>query len=83
MMDDATGWIEIYPISDKESQAIALATATEWFYRYPRPKKCIHDNGTEFVGEEFYFQVHKRAERQPPSVVAPCLLQPTLLSKKS
>ena len=26
---------------------------SEWLDRYPRPIRCIHDNGTEFTGEAF------------------------------
>ena len=27
--------------------------ARNWLARYPRPDKCIHDNGDEFIGQEF------------------------------
>ena len=53
MMDEATTWIEIMPIDNKKSEDIALLVDSEWFNRYPRPIRCIHDNGTEFTGEEF------------------------------
>lgn len=53
MMDEATSWIEIIPISNKESKTIALLVDSEWFCRYPRPLFCIYDNGKEFIGEEF------------------------------
>ena len=31
----------------------ALALDRTWFCRYPRPLRCIHDNGKEFTGQEF------------------------------
>lgn len=24
-----------------------------WLYRYPKPLRCIHDQGKEFIGHEF------------------------------
>ena len=69
LMDKATGRVDIYPISDKESQAIALATDTEWFCRYPRPKKCIHDNGMELVGEEFQEMLESYGIASKPTTV--------------
>ena len=69
LMDEATGWVEIYPIADKELQAIALATDTEWFCRYPRPKKCIHDNGMEFIGEEFQEMLESYGITSKPTTI--------------
>ena len=53
MVDEATGWIEIIPIQNKESKNIAYIVDAEWFCIYPRPKYCLYDNGTEFTGDEF------------------------------
>ena len=53
MIDEASAWPEIMPITNKESRNIAEIVVTEWFCRYPRAEYCIHDNGKEFVGEEF------------------------------
>ena len=53
MIDEACGWPEIIPIVNKQSKNIAELVDSEWFCRYPRPEFCIHDNGKEFIGNEF------------------------------
>ena len=53
MVDEALSWIEIVNIENKSSEKITLLVDAEWFCRYPCPLKRIHDNRTEFTGEEF------------------------------
>ena len=53
MVDKTTGWPELVLITTKESKEIALIIDAEWFFRYPCPKYCIHNNRREFVGQEF------------------------------
>ena len=53
MMDEATSWVEIIPISNKESKTITSLVDSEWFCRYPRPLYCAFNNGGEIIGEEF------------------------------
>jgi transposase InsO family protein len=53
MCDPATGWFEVAEIKDKTSEGMAKILDQTWFCRYPRPKRCISDNGKEFLGKEF------------------------------
>ena len=53
LMDEAMDWIEIVPIVGEESKYVALLVDLEWMSRYPYPRVCIHDKGTEFIGQEF------------------------------
>jgi hypothetical protein len=53
MIDKATGWPEFAAIVNKTSYHIAILFDSIWLCRYPRPRKVIYDNGTEFVGQEF------------------------------
>ena len=53
MMDDATEWLGILSIMNKQSKEKAMLVDSEWFCRYPRPFTCRHDNGGEFDGREF------------------------------
>ena len=50
MMDDATGWLEIIPIMNKQSKEIVLLLDREWFCIYPKPLTCRHNNGGEYDG---------------------------------
>ena len=53
IMDLATRWIELVRIPSKDSDLVAMAFDREWLSRYPRPTRCVHDQGSEFIGEEF------------------------------
>jgi transposase InsO family protein len=53
IIDVQTCFMEIVALSDGESATVAAAFDQYWLCRYPRPLKCIIDNGTEFTGIEF------------------------------
>jgi transposase InsO family protein len=53
MCDPATGWFEVAEIKDKISEGTAKIFDQTWFCHYPNPKRCISDNGNEFLGKEF------------------------------
>jgi hypothetical protein len=49
-IDPATGWFEIVevPLIDQSSARISKLFDEVWLSRYPRPRKVIYDNGSEF-----------------------------------
>ena len=51
--DMTTNLVELVRIKNKTSAHISRQFAQTWLARYPRPAKCIHDNGGEFIGHEF------------------------------
>ncbi len=53
MIDPATRWFEVAEIPNKESITVAEQVDKYWFCYYPRPKKVIHDHGSEFIGPSF------------------------------
>ncbi|OWZ02754.1 Pol Polyprotein [Phytophthora megakarya] len=53
MIDQATRWLEVGVQLNKESLTTAESFDREWLCRYPRPRKVVHDQGTELTGEEF------------------------------
>jgi len=53
MFDPATSWFEVVEIPNKKSITCANLLENTWLCRYPRPTKCIFDNGSEFLGAEF------------------------------
>ena len=69
LVDEATGWPEVIPIENKKSKNIAFLVDSEWFCRYPRPLICIHDNGTEFTGEEFQEMLDSYGVQSKPTTV--------------
>ena len=53
MVDKATTWPEIALINTNSSKHVREIFDNEWLCRYPRPERVIHDNGNEFIGDEF------------------------------
>ena len=52
-VDKATGWPEIIAIPNKRGVTVASLFDEAWMCRYPRPRRVVYDNGSEFVGFEF------------------------------
>eukprot|EP00957_Ditylum_brightwellii_P134508 10254432-Ditylum_brightwellii.AAC.1 len=38
-----------------------------WLARYPRPGKCIHDNGGEFIGAAFQEMLQRMGVEDAPT----------------
>ena len=53
IIDTVTNLCEVVPIRNKTAQHIGLLLENNWLARYPLPKKCIYDQGNEFLGAEF------------------------------
>ena len=49
-IDTVTNLAEISRITNKTSEYIAMKFENDWLVKYPRPERCIHDNGGEFTG---------------------------------
>jgi transposase InsO family protein len=53
IIDPATRFIEIHEQSDDTSETAARIVNSEWLCRYPKPIRCIHDQGPNFRGIAF------------------------------
>jgi hypothetical protein len=53
MLDACTNWVELALIPTANAKSCAIQFDTNWLCRYPRPTAVGHDNGSEFIGEEF------------------------------
>jgi len=51
-IDTVTNLVEVVRIDKKTLQHITSRFAQSLMARYPWPKRCVHDNGCEFVGCE-------------------------------
>jgi transposase InsO family protein len=72
IIDTCSGLAEIIRIPDKYSATMAHLFDVQWLSRYPRPLRCIHDPGTEFVGPEFQtLLVHLGIQPVPSTVKNP------------
>ena len=69
IIDEGTGIIEIWPIKEKSAANIAKVMGMIWLCKFPRPKRCIHDNGGEFTGIEFQEMLHSYNIQDCPTTV--------------
>ena len=58
IIDPVTNLVEIAHQNNKQSATSAHLFETAWLSRYPRPRRCIHDNGPEFKAD-FQVMLHK------------------------
>ena len=58
-IDPVTNLVELVRIDNKTSAHIAQQFENVWLARYPKPFKCIHDKGGEFVGQEFQLKLQQ------------------------
>ena len=57
-IDPVTNLLEIYRYpGNKTASEAARLFENHWLSRYPRPNRCVHDNGPEFVGHDFQFML--------------------------
>ena len=56
-IDPVTNLVEIQRIANATASEAAFAFENMWLSRYPKPARCVHDGGPEFVGHEFQFQL--------------------------
>ena len=66
-IDPVTNLVEMVRIDNKTSRHIADKFANLWLARYPRPNKCIHDNGGEFIGMEFQELLQQAGVKDGPT----------------
>ena len=52
-IDTASNLVELVRIDNKTAAHIRDKFVQTWLCRYPRPVRCIHDKGGEFIGKEF------------------------------
>ena len=52
-IDPMSNLSELIRIDNKSSKHVSEQFENSWLSRYPRPNRCVHDNGGEFIGHEF------------------------------
>ena len=52
-INPVTNLVELIQIMNKMMGHVAEKFSNSWLSRYPRPNRCIRNNGKEFVGSEF------------------------------
>jgi hypothetical protein len=57
-IDTASNLVELIRIDNKTSRHIRDKFIQSWLARYPRPTRCVHDKGGEFIGGTFQWLLH-------------------------
>src|SRR6056300_956309 len=52
-IDTVSNLVELIRIDNKTSDHVRNKFTQTWLSRYPRPMRCVHDKGGEFIGSEF------------------------------
>jgi len=66
MIDTVTNLAELVRIENKTAQHVAMQFTNHWLSRYPKPQRCIHDQGTEFTGINFQSMLATNAIKSVP-----------------
>lgn len=69
IIDTDTNLTEAVSITNKRAQYIAMKFENTWLARYPKPNRCIHDNGGEFTGEEFQKMLRLHHIKDVPTTI--------------
>ena len=69
MFGSCTGWVELATITSASSKKVSRAVEKNWIYSKPRPAECGHDNGPEFMGQDFQALLAKYDIKANPTTV--------------
>jgi transposase InsO family protein len=68
-IDLATNFPEAIRIHSKHASHVGMHFVNIWLSRYPRPMKCIHDQGTKFIGADFQEVLRRAGIQDVPTTV--------------
>ena len=68
-IDSTINLPEVIPVDNAKSKTVANVFKDGWLSRYPKPRKCIHDNGNELLGPEFMSMLAKNNIKSVPTKV--------------
>ena len=60
---------EVIPVENAKSQTVANTFEDHWLSPYPKPRKCVYDNGNEFLGSEFLQMLQRYNITSVPTTV--------------
>jgi hypothetical protein len=52
-IDPVSNIVEIARIENKSATHVSIIFENIWLTRYPKPDRCAHNNGGEFIGTSF------------------------------
>ncbi|KAG7340303.1 integrase core domain containing protein [Nitzschia inconspicua] len=67
IVDMVTNLVEVVRIDNKAAAHVAMHFENSWLAKYPRPLNVIHDQGGEFVGEDFQHRLRVHGIHSRPT----------------
>ena len=68
-IDTVTNLTELCRINNKTAGHVGMKFENEWLSRYPRPLRCVHDNGGEFIGYDFQRVLQRNHIEDSPTTI--------------
>jgi len=69
IVDTVTTYCEVVLLRNKTAKHVGYQFETQWLNRYPKPTKCVFDQGNEFLGEGFQAVLRRRGVKPSASTV--------------
>jgi hypothetical protein len=68
-IDPVTNLVELTRIQEKTAAHVGMIFENNWLARYPRPMRCVHDNGGEFISANFQRMLELNGIKDVPTSV--------------
>ena len=69
MIDTVTTYCEVILLRNKTAAHVAMQLENQWLSRYPKPARCVFDQGNEFLGEAFQAVLRRHGIKPAGSTV--------------
>jgi transposase InsO family protein len=68
-IDPVSNIVELVRIENKSAAHVGMLFENHWMARYPKPDRCVHDNGGEFIGADFQRVLAVNGVKDVPTTV--------------
>ncbi len=68
-IDPVSNLVEVQRIENKSAAHVAMIFKNLWVARYPKPERCVHDNGGKFIGAGFLWVLALNGIKDVPSTI--------------
>jgi hypothetical protein len=68
-IDTVSNLVEVVRIENKSAAHVGMMFENLWLSRYPKPERCVHDNGGEFIGADFIRMLTRCGVKDVPTTI--------------
>ncbi len=68
-IDSVSNLLDISRIQNKSAAHVGMIFENTWLSCYPKPDRCIHDNGGEFIGAAFIHALKTNEVHDVPTMI--------------